>query len=306
MLHSYPSIFAIGHKAIRDIFEEEVQIEEKVDGSQFSFGRLKDETGHYDLLCKSKGKMQNVHGPDSLFDKAIETVKSLESALHVDWVYRGEYLKSPKHNALKYNRTPEANIIIFDINIGNENYLTYEEKKDEATRLGLEVVPLIYKGKVNNSEEIYKMLDRESVLGGTKIEGVVIKNYLRYGQDKKILIAKYVSEAFKEVHTKEWNKANPASKDIIETIVEKYRTEARWNKAIQHLKENGELENTPKDIGKLLGEIHKDIEKECLEDIKNTLYRWAKDKIYRGFQRGFPEHYKKYLLESQFKNKEEK
>jgi len=38
MLHSYPSVYAIGHKAIEEIFLGPVLIEEKIDGSQFSWG----------------------------------------------------------------------------------------------------------------------------------------------------------------------------------------------------------------------------------------------------------------------------
>ena len=37
--HSYPQIYNLGHKAIAGIFDDDVLIEEKIDGSQFSFGR---------------------------------------------------------------------------------------------------------------------------------------------------------------------------------------------------------------------------------------------------------------------------
>lgn len=36
--HSYPSIFAIGHRALAELLLDPVIVEEKVDGSQFSFG----------------------------------------------------------------------------------------------------------------------------------------------------------------------------------------------------------------------------------------------------------------------------
>lgn len=34
--HSYPSIYALGHRAIVDLLKGPVFIEEKIDGSQFS------------------------------------------------------------------------------------------------------------------------------------------------------------------------------------------------------------------------------------------------------------------------------
>lgn len=40
---AFPKILHLGDKAIRDIFDEEVEITEKVDGSQFGFGIVEGE-----------------------------------------------------------------------------------------------------------------------------------------------------------------------------------------------------------------------------------------------------------------------
>ena len=45
------------------------------------------------------------------------------------------------------------------------------------------------------------------------------------------------------------------SKGKFETMLDNYRTVARWEKAIQHLNESGRLENSPRDIGPLIKEI---------------------------------------------------
>jgi len=79
------------------------------------------------------------------------------------------------------------------------------------------------------------------------------------------------------------------------------RTDARWDKSVIHLAERGELENSPRDIGKLIIEIKADIKKECTDEVKNTLYQWAIENILRGCVGGFPEWYKEKLLQSQFK-----
>ncbi len=39
-INSYPSVYQLGHKAIQNIFDGKVVIEEKIDGSQFSFGMI--------------------------------------------------------------------------------------------------------------------------------------------------------------------------------------------------------------------------------------------------------------------------
>lgn len=291
--HSYPSIFALGHRALENLFSNPVLVEEKVDGSQFSFGRFNGE-----LKVRSKGKEMFPDAPEKMFAEAVRVVASLD--LRDGWTYRGEYLQKPKHNCITYSRIPKNHIILFDINTDQENYLDHSVKAIEAERIGLEVVPVMYFGQIDNPAMVQAFLDRDSILGGSKIEGVVIKNYSQFGGDKKVLMGKYVSEVFKEVHKKEWGESNPKQGDIIIRLIDMFKTEARWSKAVQHLSEKGELDNSPKDIGKLFVEVKEDIKKECKDEIKDTLYKWAIDSILRGSCGGMPEWYKNKLLENQF------
>ena len=113
--HSYPKIWALGHRAVRELFDGDVFVEEKVDGSQFSFGVFNDE-----LRCRSKGADINTQAPEKMFAKAVETAQRLGPDLLEGATYRGEYLQKPKHNTLAYDRVPEGNIIIFDINTAEE------------------------------------------------------------------------------------------------------------------------------------------------------------------------------------------
>lgn len=295
--HSYPSIYNLGHKAIENLLGVPVNVEEKVDGSQFSFGV--DYAG--ELRARSKGKQLVLDAPEKLFERAVEVIQDLAPLLHRGWTYRGEYLAKPKHNSLAYERTPKNHIIIFDINTNHECYLDYEFKRAEAERIGLECVPLLATGTLSLAQ-LREIMDRDSILGGQKIEGVVIKpvGYGIFGPDKKVLMGKFVSEAFKEKHAHEWKQSNPGAGDIIELLGEQYRAEGRWQKAIQHLTEAGKLEGDPRDIGALLKEIPADIEKECADEIKDALWKWAWPKIRRKATAGFPEWYKDQLLQKQF------
>jgi hypothetical protein len=295
MLHSYPSIFNLGHKAIKTLFDTEVLIEEKVDGSQFSFGK-RDGV----LFMRSKGAVLYEPVTDKLFRAAAEYVVSIKDKLNEGWTYRGEVLCRPRHNALEYERTPQNNVIIFDIDRGDQDYLTSVEKYVEAGRLGFEVVPVLYEGKIDNYEDLKKFFERVSVLGKANIEGMVIKAYTQFGQDKKVLMGKWVSEAFKEVHGSEWNKANPTKADLITKLVKGLKTDARWEKAIQHLRDAGTLEESPRDIGNLLREIQNDVKKEVGDEIKDQLFAYYWPQIARGIVGGFPEYYKDRLAKSQF------
>lgn len=300
--HSYPSIFALGHRALSELLLDPVLVEEKVDGSQFSFGLFDYENGERVLRCRSKGAQLNLVAPEKMFVPAVEVAKALD--LHLGWTYRAEYLKTPKHNALAYDRIPEKHLIVFDINTGHEEYMSYADKSAECARLGLEIVPLVFEGIIENVEHFRSMIDRTSALGGQKVEGVVVKNYNRFGPDKKVLMGKFVSESFKEVHAAEWKAMNPSKTDIVDRLIDTLRTPARWNKAIQHLREAGRIEDTPRDIGLLLKEIQADTEKECMDLIAAKLAEWAMPQIRRGIIRGFPEWYKGRLVERQFEKAE--
>lgn len=298
--HSYPSIFALGHRALSELLLDPVIVEEKVDGSQFSFGLFDQEDGERVLRCRSKGAQLNLVAPEKMFIKAVEVVKELP--LTIGWTYRAEYLAKPKHNALAYDRIPKKHLIVFDINTGHEEYMPYADKAKECARLGLEIVPLVFEGMLDTFENFRSMIDRVSALGGQKVEGVVVKNYARFGPDKKVLMGKFVSESFKEVHAAEWKAANPSKTDIVDRLIDTLRTPARWNKAIQHLREAGKLEESPRDIGNLMKEVQADIEKECSDLIAQKLAEWALPQIRRGVIRGLPEWYKEELLKRQFES----
>ena len=294
--HSYPSVWALGHRALGELLLDTVVVEEKVDGSQCSMGRFDGI-----LRVKSKGQELVIDEPEKMFARAVEVAKSLD--LHDGWTYRCEYLQKPKHNSLAYDRVPRQHLIVFDINSGHEEYLSYDEKAKEADRLGLDVVPLLREGMIQQAEELRELLDRTSILGGQKVEGIVIKNYAKYGPDKKVLMGKFVSEAFKEVHAREWKNSNPSKGDIIERLIGLYKTPARWDKAVIHLAERGELENSPRDIGKLMREVPEDVLKECKEEIAQALFDYAWPQIKRGIIAGLPEYYKQKLMDSQFEAK---
>lgn len=301
--HSYPSIYAIGHRALINLLDDPVIIEEKIDGSQFSFGWFSDYPMHDGFRCRSKGAQLNLDAPEKMFEAAVSYIRGL--SLKDGWTYRAEYLKKPKHNSLAYDRTPRSHLILFDINTNEEEYLSWEQKAEEAERINIDIVPKFFNGKLENAEMLRELLENQSCLGGQKIEGVVIKNYHRFGPDKKALMGKYVSENFKEVHAKEWKSGNPNSGDILQRLISEYGTKERWNKAIIHLRERGLIEDSPRDIGLLIKEVWPDIEKECKEEIMEKLYVWARDNLRRGTTRGLPEYYKEQLLELQFKKDRE-
>ncbi len=292
MIKAFPKIFAIGTDYIRDIFNEPVEISEKIDGSQIAFGMMEG-----NLFIRSKGAQLYAENPEKMFKEGVDYIVSIQGRLPEDVIFYGEYLKHPKHNTLHYSRIPKNHIILFGSGtvLGDSFHGQFQEMADS---LDLEVVPLEY-AAINSPDDLRSFLDRESVLGGTKVEGVVVKNYQRKfligGQPMPMMCGKFVSEAFKETHRERWGKEE-TGKGRFETFCESFRTEARWEKAIQHLAERGGLTNTPKDIGILLKEINEDIEAEEQEAVKNFLWKEYRRDIMRAATAGFPEWYKNQLM----------
>jgi len=289
-LRSYSSPFNLGHKALVNLWQGVVVAQEKVDGSQFSFG-----TRDGELFCRSRRVAIDLKDP-GMFDKAVETVQGL--SMHDGWIYRAEYLRTKKHNTLTYGRVPNGNLILFDIDRGDQDYMDWEAMREEAKSIGLEVVPqlAVFEQKPT-AEDLRALCDTESTLGGVKIEGIVLKNYEQFGQDKKTLMAKYVRPEFVEKHSKDWKKRNPSDKGFVQMLVDEYRTEARWMKAVQHLRELNELEHDPRDIPKVMREIVDDVEQECADEIRDRLFEHFWKDIKRQLNRGAPEWYKALLVE---------
>lgn len=292
-IRGYSSPFNLGHKALAELFDGKVTVQEKIDGSQFSFGIVDG-----DLVCRSRNQEVNLEDPQ-MFRLACVTALDLASQelLIGNYTYRGEFLMKNKHNTMVYDRVPKGNIILFDIDRGDQDYVPFNELHEMADAMDLESVPsweIKYKPTV---EELEEWLQHKSILGNVVVEGLVFKNYSKYDQGAKVLMGKYVSEKFRESHDGDWKKRNPSDKGYIALLIERYATEARWAKARQHLLETGELENEPRDIPKLLKEVGTDIYEECGEEIKEKLFKHFWKQIQRGLTRGMPEWYKERLME---------
>lgn len=294
---SYTKIYAIGHRATHTLFDGPVVIQEKVDGSQFSF--MRDAGGQ--LHMRSKGAIihDSQSAPD-LFKAACAHVESVQDMLEVNRVYRGEVLKSPKHNVLRYDRHPANHIALFDVDgNGLQSYWAPAQVREEAERIGLESVPTFYEGVVEGQERLDELKGQTSFLGGQQIEGYVVKNYAQFTKDGKTLMGKWVSERFKEVDRKEYKAYGV---DVIERVRQAFATEARWRKAVQHLAEQGKIDESPKDIGLLISEVKRDVMSECKHEIMEMVFKDFEKHVRRVLVQGLPEWYKAELEKSVWEN----
>ena len=274
---SYPKIVSILDEKIRDIFGKEVIITEKIDGSQFGWGSVNEQ-----LYYRSKNVvLSDQENPEGLFGEAIGTISKFDKPEKLDvfrwkrdFVLYAEYLKKPKHNILSYDRIPLNHLVLFGgmrNSIQGNKYLNRSTLEAFAKLLKVDIVPILYQGILKNIEMLDKLLETESYLGGSKIEGLVIecRDYVPERMPwMPFALAKYVSEKFKEKHQ---TNLKSEKKDLDKILELCYKSIARYEKGVQHLRENGMLENSVTDIGAIIKEVRKDFIEEEGAEVKQMI-----------------------------------
>lgn len=298
---SYIKVLTLGARGTERALVGPVVVQEKIDGSQFSFGV--DADGN--IGCRSHHKQLSLDSPTKMFAPAVEHVLRMTTQLSTVWRLSGkecwfycEYLQKPKHNTLIYERVPKNHLALFNVDLSGAWCDRYEVLESFADLLEIDVVPELHRGEIT-IDELKALLTTPSFLGGELVEGVVIKNYnelIALGGRTYNVFCKLVNEKFKERHQKDWKKRS--SKGKIEVYLESFRAEARWIKAVQRMREEGILEHQPRDIGTLVKLVQADIKEEETENIKEELYRLYIGAITRTATRGLAEWYKAQLLEA--------
>jgi hypothetical protein len=300
MTSAYPKILHIGDGPIRDLYAGDVEITEKVDGSQFGFGLINGQ-----LICRSKGRELDLDDVDKMFAPAVNHVKAVQDRMLNNVFYYGETLARPHHSTMTYARVPKNNIALFGMQtVGSDDnaMFDYASLQVEAEQLEIDIVPLLYYGR-SSPDHTLSLLDTDSFLGNNKIEGVVVKRYEGWMYLGRlwfpVMAGKFVSEQFKESHKEKWNYDNTA-RGGVEQLKDAFATEARWRKAIQHLRDDGQFSGTVQDIGPVIKEIKRDLIEEEEESIKSALWALYRDDFTRRATSGLPEWFKREIAAGAF------
>ena len=120
-MYKYPKILHIGAPLVETIFFNEVEITEKIDGSQCRIELTEDS-----VMVGSKNQGIADHG---MFEIAHDQGDRIHS--ETDWRTLGsevtlfcEFLKEPKHNTIKYDRVPLNHLYLFGAMIGSDHMVT--------------------------------------------------------------------------------------------------------------------------------------------------------------------------------------
>jgi len=262
-------------------------VEEKMDGSQLSF-RLNPESKQ--IIFRTRNSF--IHEVDPFGNKQLAaailaiTAPEIKVLLNPNFIYRGEAIVKPRHNRIKYARCPRHYFVLFDVeNCETHKFLSYDEKVAEALRINFETAPLLFKSDKGAADEphVWTLLDQldkgqiNSLLGSApnnivKPEGIVIKNYNYIKETSGVPgLLKLVREEFQEAVHKKIDEADK-KEDITSVIGAQYAVEARYYKAVQRLRDRGDLKYEMKfDAPKIAHELDRDLFKECKDEIVHML-----------------------------------
>lgn len=300
-LSRYPKVWGADNANTVPLFDgRPIQIQEKIDGSQFTFAV--DVEGV--LRLRSKGREIYLPVEDKLFRKASEWCDANRDRLVPGLLYRGEAMCSPKHNTLEYQSSPDCGFVLYDVMEPGDIRMDADQAEALAEGLGVPWAPIFFAGTpAGDAPKERKafaegFVTRDSVLGG-RIEGVVVKPVVPVYDDRtgRLLTAKIVAPDFKEANNLDWKRRHPPGKEVREEIGQSFATGARFQKAVQYLRESGALEGSPRDIGPLLRRLNEDFDEECVGLAKDALWKWAGKLIKKKATAGFPEWYKARLAE---------
>lgn len=282
----YPKIPRVGHRNAKGLLPGRVVVQEKVDGSNIQFGVFDGE-----LVICSRNQTIDQDDP-GMFAKAVESLQGRKDALTPGFVYRGEYLQSKRHNVIEYGSLPAGHIVLFEVK--PRPHAPYFTPCESAAQLGFDIAPVLFEGYVGSAEELDQYLEGESFLGGMK-EGIVVKSLT-----DEDLRAKMVVDEFKEKMNAKQSKPRAATeREQVQVLSEEYATPARWMKAIQRLREQGQLANSPKDIGPIIKTIQADVMEEEGDEIREAVFDLFRKQVMNGIISGFPQWYQKFLAEEQ-------
>tara|TARA_Y100000310_G_scaffold342233_1_gene444441 strand:- start:722 stop:1651 length:930 start_codon:yes stop_codon:yes gene_type:complete len=261
----YPKIRGL-HKCPELFDESEVIITEKIHGKNMRVMIPENAQSTDDIIVGAREHAED-HPAFGLQSEARMLKKILNLNKLLDYFQKenqkviifGELYGLGVQQNIRYRE--DKGFIVFDMMKGDE-FIDFDDLKSICTDIGLEVVPVLYKGKPNkdifdafiNVDSV--LAKNHSVKQKTITEGVVIRsNPLRKNQYDEFIICKYKSNwALEEKVVKKTKNLS-----LVYEFTERFVTKIRVEKMIDKLKEKSLFTGTMKDIFMLGKEVADDI-----------------------------------------------
>ena len=270
----YHKIIRYGHKSTQDVLNkgDYIIIQEKIDGANASFAVINGE-----LKCWSRNRELNesntLEGFYEWVQQNVQVQKLLEGV-----VYFGEWTAQHKVSYEGYMKQ----FFLYDIyNLHLEEYVSFSMVRDEAKRLGLQLIPVFFEGEFESFEQLMSYVGRTDLGGKLKGkptgEGIVVKNVNYRDEFGKQVFVKLVIDGFREIQRQKQTKDPKKAFSEAESKVRECVTLPRVEKQVFKLIDNGLLDREYgiEDMGFLLKHtspmVAEDILKEEMQDFNVTI-----------------------------------
>lgn len=294
----YHSIVRYGHKSTQEVLNkgDQIIIQEKIDGANASFAVIDGE-----LKCWSRNKELSMNNTLEGFyvwvKENINVDKLLEGV-----IYFGEW--TAQHKVVYEGYTKQ--FFLYDIfNLHLEEYVSFPMVRDEAKRLGLQLIPVFFEGEFESFDQLMSYVGRTELngkLGGEPCgEGIVVKNMEYRDRFGKQMFVKLVVDKFAEVQKQKAPK-DPKKKFSEEELkVRECVTAPRVEKQLFTMIEEGLLERNfgIEEMGKILKHINPLVAEDILKEEMGDFPHVTVGEIQRMISRVLPFIVKEIIKEKQ-------
>lgn len=233
--HKYPKIKTIGTKDTWELLldpSDYIYIQEKIDGANFRFMPTEDGKIIFGSRNNSIGDSDTEIGGNwkRCVDFILEKTSDVDLSSFNGWIFYGECCI--KHS-LDYDWDSIPPYLGFDILHPDGTFVPTDMAKTDFEYMNLPFVPILYEGTASGAGKLDESSVPKSEFASTKAEGIVIKNY------NKQIFGKLVTTKFKEINRNTFgaNGRNITNDD--QRIVAKYCTNARIDKQVFKLVDDG-------------------------------------------------------------------
>lgn len=298
-MKKFTDVVRLGHKTTVDVLKvgDNIIIQEKIDGANASFTLQEGE-------LKSFSRNRVLEATNTLggfYEFVLNKFSGKEYLLNENYVYFGEWTNPHK---VKYEGY-EKQFFLFDVYDKTQGkYLPFEAVEHEAITLGLNLIPVFYKGEYKSFEHLESFIGKtevNGVIGDKQLgEGIVVKNVDYFDRFGNQMYVKLVVEEFREVQ-KQKKAKNPT--EFMNTpeyiLAQELATKPRVEKIIYKLFDEGIVNNEldKKDVGVVFKECNIRTYEDILKEEKNSLEGLDCENFRKFVSTNAKKYAREYLME---------
>lgn len=261
----YTDVVRLGHKTTVGVLQEgdHITIQEKLDGANASF-RLSEDGKT--VLAFSRNTPLDEHTTLRGFYNWVQENVHPEDVLE-GYIYFGEWLVKHK---IDYGEAMNK-FYLYDLyDVDEHKYEPFERVKEEASEMGLNLIPVFYEGPYVSFEHLQTFVGKS--VFAEQGEGIVVKNPAYTDKYGNQMFVKLVTPAFAEVQKQKLPK-DPSKISPEMAFVKTFVTQGRVEKFLHKFVDEGILDENfgIEDMGTILRNLNPRIHEDLLKEEADSL-----------------------------------